>query len=295
MNNILETKNLKVTINNKVILYLDKEVCISEKDKVAILGDNGAGKTTLVNSILGEKNSSGEITKKFKKNDCGVVFQENAYNDLMKVYELITLVLPHLKKKERAQFLHKYELESLRKKYIKDLSGGEKQRLTLCLVLESHKKLYIFDELTSGLDYKKRLGLLALMKEKTKDATVINITHYFEEVKNWATKVLILQKGILLFWGTISEFFSNFPHYSVIKVDQIELTKIDETDMTFMQSTDTGDGIAVICSDLQIQEETKKILDKKNVTYNTIKQNIYTTYLVAYLRGTSSSEQEVLI
>ncbi len=61
------------------------------------------------------------------------------------------------------------------------------------------------------------------------------------------------------FWGTISEFFSNFPHYSVIKVDQIELTKIDETDMTFMQSTDTGDGIAVICSDLQIQEETKKI------------------------------------
>lgn len=74
------------------------------KDKVAILGDNGAGKTTLVNSILGEKNSSGEITKKFKKNDCGVVFQENAYNDLMKVYELITLVLPHLKKKRERSF-----------------------------------------------------------------------------------------------------------------------------------------------------------------------------------------------
>lgn len=67
MNNILETKDLKVTINNKVILYLDKEFCISEKDKVAILGDNGAGKTTLVNSILGEKNASGEITKMFKK------------------------------------------------------------------------------------------------------------------------------------------------------------------------------------------------------------------------------------
>lgn len=52
MNNILETKNLKVTINNKVILYLDKEVCISEKDKVAILGDNGAGdrKSTCLNS-----------------------------------------------------------------------------------------------------------------------------------------------------------------------------------------------------------------------------------------------------
>lgn len=74
MNNILEMKNLKVIINNKVILYLDKEVCILEKDKVVILGDNGVGKIMLVNSIFGEKNFFGEIIKKFKKNDCGVVF-----------------------------------------------------------------------------------------------------------------------------------------------------------------------------------------------------------------------------
>lgn len=97
---------------------------------------------------------------------------------------------------------------------------------------------------------------------------------------------MILQKGILLFWGTISEFFSNFPHYSVIKVDQIELTKIDETDMTFMQSTDTGDGIAVICSDLQIQEETKKILDKKkrHIQHNKTKY-IYNLFSCIFARN----------
>lgn len=43
-----------------------------------------------------------KLPKSLKKNDCGVVFQENAYNDLMKVYELITLVLPHLKKKRES-------------------------------------------------------------------------------------------------------------------------------------------------------------------------------------------------
>ncbi|MBC1743469.1 ATP-binding cassette domain-containing protein [Listeria welshimeri] len=292
MNNILEIKNLEVIINNKKILFLDKAICISEKDKVAVLGDNGAGKTTLVNSILGEINPRGEMIKNFQKNDCGVVFQENAYNELMKVYELVALVLPHLKKKDLSQFLHKYELESARKKYIKDLSGGEKQRLTLCLVLESHKLLYIFDELTSGLDYKKRLGLLALMKEKTKDATVINITHYFDEIENWATKVLILRQGRSIFYGEIQEFFSGFPHYSVIKIDQSELAKLDETDMISMQSTETGDGKAMICSNLQIQEEIKKTLDAKNIIYNTIKQNIYTTYLVAYLTIASSNEKE---
>lgn len=292
MNNILEIKNLEVTINNKKILFLDKEICILEKDKVAVLGDNGAGKTTLVNSILGEINSHGEMIKNFQKNDCGVVFQENAYNELMKVYELVSLVLPHLKKRDLSQFLHKYELESLRKKYIKDLSGGEKQRLTLCLVLESHKSLYIFDELTSGLDYKKRLGLLALMKDKTKDATVVNITHYFDEIENWATKVLILRHGSSIFYGKIAEFFSRFPHYSIIKIDQSELTKLNETDMIVMKSTETGDGKAVICSSLQIQEELKKTLDEKNIIYSTIKQNIYTTYLVAYLTVAMSNEME---
>lgn len=294
MKNILEINNLKVQINNKTILYLNKEFCISKKDKVAILGDNGAGKTTLVNSILGEINSVGKMTKNFKKNDCGVVFQENAYNELMKVYELVSLVLPQLKKKNIAQFLNKYELENAKKKYIKDLSGGEKQRLTLCLVLESQKQLYIFDELTSGLDYKKRSSLLALMKEKTKDSTVINITHYFDEIENWATKILILKKGKLIFVGESSEFFSKFPHYSAIKIEQSELAKLVEKNIVITKSTDTGDGKAVICSDLQAQEELKNALDSHNITYNTIKQNIYTTYLVAYMAKEINCEVEAL-
>ncbi|MFD1901060.1 ATP-binding cassette domain-containing protein [Enterococcus termitis] len=198
MDSILTLNKLKIEKSNKVILDIDQEIIILPKDKVAVLGENGAGKTTLINAILGEINFEGKIVKNFDKLSCGIVFQENSYNDLLKVNELIKLVLS-LKKEELSHFLENCELEDLKKKYIKDLSGGERQRLTLSLVLESNKSIYFFDELTSGLDYKKRLSLLAMMKRKVINQTVINVTHYFDEIENWATKILMLKQGQLIF------------------------------------------------------------------------------------------------
>lgn len=94
MDAILAINNLKVKKNDKMILDIDREIQILSKDKIAILGENGAGKTTLINTILGEFSFDGEIIKHFQKKDCGIVFQENSYNELMKVYELVELVLP---------------------------------------------------------------------------------------------------------------------------------------------------------------------------------------------------------
>ncbi|EOL43461.1 ATP-binding cassette domain-containing protein [Enterococcus caccae] len=292
MNAILAIKNLKVKKNDKMILDIDREIQILSKDKIAILGENGAGKTTLINTILGEVSFDGEIIKNFQKKDCGIVFQENSYNELMKVYELVELVLP-LKKESLSQFLERYELEDLKKKYIKDLSGGEKQRLTLSLVLESQKSIYFFDELTSGLDYKKRLALLAMMKEKTTEGTVLNVTHYFDEIENWATKILMLKQGKLIFYGSITEYFAMFIHYSVVRVDYSELAKLDNVEMEKIPQTDTGDGAAFICHNQELQSNVESILGEKNATYNVIKQNIYTTYLVAFAM-TEKSAQSIL-
>ncbi|WP_207696646.1 ABC-2 type transport system ATP-binding protein [Enterococcus sp. DIV0212c] len=292
MDAILAINNLKVKKNDKMILDIDREIQILSKDKIAILGENGAGKTTLINTILGEFSFDGEIIKHFQKKDCGIVFQENSYNELMKVYELVELVLP-LKKESLSQFLERYELEDLKKKYIKDLSGGEKQRLTLSLVLESQKSIYFFDELTSGLDYKKRLALLAMMKEKTTEGTVLNVTHYFDEIENWATKILMLKQGKLIFYGSITEYFAMFVHHSVVRVDYSELAKLDNVEMGKIPQTDTGDGTAFICHNQELQSNVESILGEKNATYNVIKQNIYTTYLVAFAT-TEKSAQSIL-
>lgn len=281
MDSIVTINKLRIEKNNKTILDIDRDITILPKDKVAFLGENGAGKTTLINAILGEINFEGKIVKNFEKVNCGVVFQENSYNDLLKVNELIRLILP-LRKEELSHFLEKYELEKMGKKYIKDLSGGERQRLTLSLVLESNKSVYFFDELTSGLDYQKRLSLLAMMKRKTANQTVINVTHYFNEIENWATKILMLKQGKLIFWGSVLDFFSKFSHYSILKIDYNAFLKLKESDMKNVNHTNTGDSEAFICKSLNIQMELEKIFEENSINYTVIKQSIYTTYLVAY-------------
>ncbi|EIQ7096448.1 ABC transporter ATP-binding protein [Enterococcus faecalis] len=289
MDSILTINKLKIEKSNKVILDIDQEIAILPKDKVAVLGENGAGKTTLINAILGEINFEGKIVKNFDKLSCGIVFQENSYNDLLKVNELIKLVLP-LKKEELSHFLENYELEDLKKKYIKDLSGGEKQRLTLSLVLESNKSIYFFDELTSGLDYKKRLSLLAMMKRKVINQTVINVTHYFDEIENWATKILMLKQGQLIFFGSVVDFFSKFAHCSIVKIDYNEFSKLKETTIKNVDHTDTGDGEAFICSTPDLQINIEKIFEENSINYTVIKQSIYTTYLVAYSMTETTSK-----
>ncbi|MCB5955059.1 ATP-binding cassette domain-containing protein [Enterococcus sp. CWB-B31] len=289
MDSILTINKLKIEKSNKVILDIDQEIAILPKDKVAVLGENGAGKTTLINAILGEINFEGKIVKNFDKLSCGIVFQENSYNDLLKVNELIKLVLP-FKKEELSHFLENYELEDLKKKYIKDLSGGERQRLTLSLVLESNKSIYFFDELTSGLDYKKRLSLLAMMKRKVINRTVINVTHYFDEIENWATKILMLKQGQLIFFGSVVDFFSKFAHYSIVKIDYNEFSKLNETTIKSVDHTDTGDGEAFICSSPDLQIDIEKTFEENSISYTVIKQSIYTTYLVAYSMTETTSK-----
>jgi ABC-2 type transport system ATP-binding protein len=277
---MLTINNLKVQRKDKTILNINKKIDIANKDKVAVLGENGAGKSTLVNAILGAIQYDGEIVRNFKKNEAGIVFQDNAYSSLIKVQELVDLVLPN-QQKSVTDFLAKYELEDSKKKYVDKLSGGEKQRLTLGLVLESRKSIYFFDELTSGLDYKKRLKLLNLMREQTADAVVLNVTHYFDEIENWATKILLLNKGRLLFFGDLPAFFTAFNHYSVVKVEYDELVKVDKQAMSHVPSVDTGDGTAFVCRNPQIQVQVEATLNDNEVTYKIMKQNIYTTYSVA--------------
>lgn len=289
MDSILTINKLKIEKSNKVILDIDQEITILPKDNVAVLGENGAGKTTLINAILGEINFEGKIVKNFDKLSCGIVFQENSYNALLKVNELIKLVLS-LKKEELSHFLENYELEDLKKKYIKDLSGGERQRLTLSLVLESNKSIYFFDELTSGLDYKKRLSLLAMMKRKVINQTVINVTHYFDEIENWATKILMLKQGQLIFFGSVVDFFSKFTHYSIVKIDYNDFSKLKETTIKNVNHTDTGDGEAFICSSLELQIDMEKAFEESSINYTVIKQSIYTTYLVAFSMTETTSK-----
>lgn len=216
---IIDIKNLQVTFGNIRALDINKNIVINEGDIVGIIGENGSGKSTLINSIINQVQYSGSIECNFLKGDLGIQFQDNSFNKLMKVYELIQIVTNKSKyDDEIKELFDEFDLNPILKNRIGKLSGGEKQRLTLFLVLYLKPKIMIFDELTTGLDFQKRSKLLKIVKDYSKGKTVLSISHYFEELNNWVNKLIILYKGKLCFFGTIEELRNKYPHEAIFKI-----------------------------------------------------------------------------
>ncbi|MCS5347808.1 ATP-binding cassette domain-containing protein [Staphylococcus aureus] len=284
MESLMTIKNLKVDINNRKILNLNNStINIYSKDKIALIGKNGAGKTTLINCLLNEIKYSGVIDRMISSKDIGIVFQENKYGDLIKVHELIYLITAYSKRsKQFKAFTKAFSLEHLINKFVKDLSLGEQKRLTVGLVLNEQKNLYIFDELTSGLDYEKRQNLLQKTKEITQNKAVIKITHYFDEVENWANKLIILDKGELLYYGSIDQFFSKFYHYALIEIVNQELDYQVRVVIEKLNA-DVYFNTKIVTHNKEQMNDVINLLNERKIEFKINMQNIYSTYLISTL------------
>lgn len=273
MEELLKINNLAVSYDNTTVLNIS-DMIVYPGDIIGIIGRNGAGKSTLINCILNEIKYDGNIERNFKKKDVGVQFQVNSYNDLMKVYELIRIVTKQNKFDSKLESLIKnFDITSMLKKKISALSGGEKQRLTLFLVLHLQPQIIFFDELTTGLDYEKRKNMLKIVRDYSKGKTVFTVTHYFDEIENWATKLLILNKGNPIFWGTPDELKELYPHYGVLKI-----AKSFKSDEFTVIKDENDDSSLIIVKDREEQIKAIDVLNKLNIEFEARTCNIYSLY-----------------
>lgn len=273
MEELLKINNLAVSYDNTTVLNIS-DMIVYPGDIIGIIGRNGAGKSTLINCILNEIKYDGNIERNFKKKDVGVQFQVNSYNDLMKVYELIRIVTKQNKFDSKLESLIKnFDITSMLKKKISALSGGEKQRLTLFLVLYLQPQIIFFDELTTGLDYEKRKNMLKIVRDYSKGKTVFTVTHYFDEIENWATKLLILNKGNPIFWGTPDELKELYPHYGVLKI-----AKSFKSDEFTVIKDENDDSSLIIVKDREEQIKAIDVLNKLNIEFEARTCNIYSLY-----------------
>ena len=99
-------------------------------------------------------------------------------------------------KKERVQqVLKETGLDSMQNKLIKNLSRGQKQRVSLAGTLVADPKILILDEPTVGLDPKQITEIRSLIKDLGKKHTVILSSHILSEVSQICDKVIIINKG----------------------------------------------------------------------------------------------------
>jgi len=193
---------------------------VSEGEFVAIMGRNASGKTTLVkhfNGLLpptkGQVAIDGIDTRKATVAELarkvGFVFQNpNDHLFADTVEEEIAFTLKNLGLGEGEvrlridEVLARFGLEEYRKKYPRDLSGGEKQRVALASVLAIQPGILILDEPTRGMEYRLKSELMNFLHEYAGQGnTVILVTHDVETVAEYAARVILLSEGNIVVDG----------------------------------------------------------------------------------------------
>lgn len=190
---------------------------------VAVLGPNGAGKTTLVEMIEGiQKPDKGDITimgKHWKGNEdelhkiIGLSLQETRFIDKLRVTETLQLFASFfdMGKRRVDEIIDLVDLAEKKRSYVVNLSGGQRQKLALGIALINTPAILLLDEPTTGLDPNARREVWEILKKlKNGSATsMILTTHYMEEAEKLCDYIIIMDNGVILREGTLSQLLES--------------------------------------------------------------------------------------
>lgn len=215
-----------LTVSNLVKLYGNEKALdnLSFTGKsgeiIGLIGPNGAGKSTAMNIITGYlAPTSGEVeingfniqTNPIEaRKSTGFLPETPPLYTKMTVYEYLNFAA-ELKgiKKDRNKcvksVIERLSLEEVQNKLTGTLSKGYRQRTGMAQAIINNPRLLILDEPASGLDPRQITEMNSLILSLKSDSLIILSSHQLKEVYNLCDKILLINKGKLLFSGTSSE------------------------------------------------------------------------------------------
>lgn len=187
---------------------------IKKGEIIGFLGPNGAGKSTTMNMITGYLAPSGgkmlingidivEEPEEAKKLIGYLPEQPPLYLDLT-VDEYLDFVtefkrVPKSRRKADLETIRELvKIGDVRKRLIKNLSKGYRQRVGLAQALVGNPPLLILDEPTVGLDPKQIIEIRELIRDLGKEHTVVLSSHILPEISATCHRILIIDKGIIV-------------------------------------------------------------------------------------------------
>jgi ABC-2 type transport system ATP-binding protein len=210
---LIEVKNLVKRYGNHTVVD-QLSFTVEDGQILGFLGPNGAGKSTTMNIITGYISATeGTVTvdgldvfeepEEVKKKIGYLPEFPPLYPD-MTVIEYLNFAadIKKVDKKEKTQMIadimDKTMITPMADRLIKHLSKGYKQRVGLAQAIIGYPKLIILDEPTVGLDPKQIIEIRELIKELSKDHTIILSSHIMQEVSAVCDTVLIINHGKLI-------------------------------------------------------------------------------------------------
>ena len=106
-----------------------------------------------------------------------------------------------------------------------NVSGGQKQRLSIARALVKQPPIFIFDDSFSALDFKTDYALRMALKEKIADSTILIVTQRVSTIKD-ADQIIVLEKGMIVGKGTHQALMENCETYQEIALSQLSLEEL---------------------------------------------------------------------
>ena len=232
--------------------YILQDISFTAKkgETVAIIGSTGSGKTSLINLIPrfydvteGEVLVNGVNVKEYKQKDLNnilgyvqqkaalftgnissnVAFGDNGKGDYSEEDIINAVGIA-----QGAEFVEK--MPDTYKAAIsqggKNVSGGQKQRLSIARAICRKPQIYIFDDSFSALDYKTDRKLRSVLKKETTDATNLIVAQRIGTIID-ADKIIVLDEGQIVGMGTHKELLQNCKVYQEIAYSQLSKEELE--------------------------------------------------------------------
>lgn len=220
MSKLLTIDNLSKTYGGKKVLDIN-HFDLPAGAIYGLIGPNGAGKSTLMKAILGliERDGGDMVlfgekvvpkNQKMLNRKLGALIERPAYYDHLTGRENLSILctLKGMDKKHIFPALEAVGLETKANEKVRTYSLGMKQRLGIAMAIIGEPKLLILDEPINGLDPVGTLDMrrLFLQLAEEKNTTILISSHILDEVEKIATHIAMLQKGHLIYDGTLEDY-----------------------------------------------------------------------------------------
>ena len=222
---MLKISSLGVTLGKKEILT-DINFTLRPHCLTAIIGKNGSGKSTVVSAINGTVPYTGQIT--FAGQDIRMLSQREKAKLISVLPQ--TLTAPHITVEELVKMgrnpyidlghrftpqdisavenaLSYMELSDKKQQYVDSLSGGERQKAYLAMILAQQTRLMVLDEPATYMDISCENQFMQTLKslQKNNHKTIITVMHNLATAVRYADRMVVMDKGRVIFEGTTEE------------------------------------------------------------------------------------------
>ena len=223
----------KIAVNHVDLNFYKNEI-------FALLGHNGAGKTTMISMLTGlYEATSGEAIydginvispeniDSFRRRvgicpQHDVLFMDLNIREHLRMFAIFKEVPPENVEAEVNKSISDFQFEDIQNTVVKNLSAGQRRKLSIAISLIGGSEIIFLDEPSSGMDITSRRNLWEILKRQSDNKIIILTTHYMEEASVLGKRIGIINLGKMKCIGTPLFLIERFGKYMSITLSKEE-------------------------------------------------------------------------